>query len=115
MAWCRYYWGRAMGILVICSYRPKPGHEDEACRLVNAHVPLLRRHRLITARKSVTGMGKDGELVEIFEWMSSDTSRAAAANPQIMAHWNAMGEVMDFVPLASFPEAQQPFAHFAPV
>ena len=25
-----------MGILVICSYRPKPGHEDEARRLMQA-------------------------------------------------------------------------------
>ena len=31
-----------MGILVICSYKPHPGHEDEARMLMQGHVPLLR-------------------------------------------------------------------------
>ena len=59
-----------MGILVICSYRPHPGHEDEARVLMQAHVPLLREHGLITDRLVVQGVAKDGELVEIFEWES---------------------------------------------
>ena len=31
-----------MGILVVCSYKPHPGHEDEARLLMQDHVPLLR-------------------------------------------------------------------------
>ena len=96
-----------MGILVICSYKPKPGREDEARRLMAGHVPLLRQHGLITDRAVVQGAGKDGELVEIFEWASEEKSRAAPTIAEIGAHWKAMAEAMDFVPLASLPEAQR--------
>ena len=104
-----------MGILVICSYKPKPGRESEAYRLMAEHVPLLRAHGLITGRTVVQGEAKDGALVEIFEWESLEKSRGAAAIGEIGAHWKAMREVMDFVPLASLSEAQQPFAHFSPI
>ena len=103
------------GIVVICSYQPKPGHEDVARRLMAQHVPLLRRHGLITERAVVQGAGKNGELVEIFEWASEEKSRSAPGIPEIGAHWKAMREAMDFIPLASLPEAQRSFAHFTPV
>jgi quinol monooxygenase YgiN len=104
-----------MGILVICSYRPKPGHEEEARQLMQGHVPLLRRHDLITGRAVFQGVGQEGELVEIFEWESREKSRGAPALPEIGAHWKAMSAVMDFVPLAQLPEAQHAFAHFNPI
>ena len=104
-----------MGILVICSYRPKPGHEGDARRLMAGHVPLLRGHGLLTDRATMQGAGKDGELVEIFEWASEEKSRSAPAIAEVGAYWKAMSEAMDFVPLASLPEAQRPFAHFTPV
>ena len=104
-----------MGILVICSYRPHLGQEEEARLLMAAHVPLLRMHGLITGRPVVQGVAGDGALVEIFEWESVEKSRGAPAIAEIGAHWKAMGEVMDFVPLASLKEAQHPFAHFTPV
>ena len=104
-----------MGILVICSYRPHPGHEDEARALMQAHVPLLREHGLITDRPVVQGVAKDGELVEIFEWESVEKSRGAPAIAEIGNHWKAMSAVMDFVPLAGVAEAQHPFAHFNPL
>lgn len=103
-----------MGILVICSYRPHPGHEDEALMLVKAHVPLLRQHDLITDRAVVQGTAKDGEIVEIFEWASLEKSRGAPAIAEIGAHWKAMSAVMDFVPLSQIAETQHAFAHFEP-
>ena len=54
-----------MGILVICSYRPKPGREEEARLLMQDHVPLLREHGLITERLEVQGVAASGEMVEI--------------------------------------------------
>lgn len=104
-----------MGILVICSYRPHPGHEAEARALMRAHVPLLRQHGLITDRPVVQGTAKDGELVEIFEWESVEKSRAAPTIAEIGDHWKAMSAVMDFVPLAQLAECQHAFAHFTPV
>ena len=104
-----------MGILVICSYRPHAGHEDEAKLLMAGHVPLLRQHGLITDRPVVQGAAKDGELVEIFEWESVEKSRGAPTIAEIGAHWKAMSEVMDFVPLAQLAECQHAFAHFNPI
>ena len=104
-----------MGILVICSYRPHPGHEDEARMLMAGHVPLLRAHGLITERPAVQGVAKDGELVEVFEWESLEKSRGAPAIAEIGAHWQAMSAVMDFVPLAQLDEAKHAFAHFSPI
>jgi hypothetical protein len=104
-----------LGILVICSYRPRAGHEDEARMLMAGHVPLLRDHGLITDRPVVQGIAKDGELVEIFEWESIEKSSGAPAIAEIGAHWKAMSEVMDFVPLAQLSEAQHAFAHFSPI
>ncbi len=104
-----------MGILVICSYRPRPGQEEEARLLMQGHVPLLRSHGLITERLEVQGVAATGELVEIFEWESAEKSRGAPAIAEIGAHWRAMGEVMDFVPLSQVPDAQHPFAHFNPI
>jgi hypothetical protein len=104
-----------MGILVICSYRPHAGREDEARLLMAGHVPLLREHGLITDRPVVQGVAQDGALVEIFEWESLEKSRGAPAIAEIGAHWKAMGEVMEFVPLAQLTEAQHAFAHFSPI
>ena len=66
-----------MGILVICSYRPKAGQDAQARRLMDDHVPLLRRHGLVTERAVVRGIGKTGDLIEIFEWASEEKSRSA--------------------------------------
>jgi len=70
---------------------------------------------LITDRKEVQGVAANGELMEVFEWESVEKSRGAPAIAEIGAHWKAMGEVMDFVPLSEVPEAQHPFAHFNPI
>jgi hypothetical protein len=104
-----------MGVLVICSYRPHLGHEEEARLLVAAHVGLLRRHELITDRAVVQGSSEDGALVEIFEWESAEKSRGAPSIAEIGAHWQAMSAVMDFVPLAQLAECQHAFAHFTPL
>ena len=103
-----------MGILVICSYRLKPGYHAEANRLLDEHVPALRRHGLITDRPAIQGLGANGSIVEIFEWESAEKSRAAPTIPEIGALWKAIAGVADFVPLASLDEAQHSFAHFTP-
>lgn len=101
-----------MGILVICSYRIRRGREAEARRLLKEHVPLLRRHGLLTERPAIQGKGAAGTVVEVFEWVSKEASRQAPSIPEISAHWKAMAEAMNFTPLALLPEAQRPFANF---
>lgn len=104
-----------MGILVVCSYKPRTDRAEEAKRLMEAHVPILRKHGLVTERAVVRGMGKDGALVEIFEWESREKSISAPSIPEVGTHWKAMAEAMEFVPLASLSEAQREFAHFTPL
>ncbi len=101
-----------MGILVICSYRIRRDRRADALRLLKEHVPLLRRHGLITGRPAIQGKGAADTVVEIFEWESAEKSRQAPSIPEIAAHWKAMAEAMNFTPLALLPEAQRPFANF---
>jgi hypothetical protein len=77
-------------------------------------VPLLRKHELLTGRPAVQAEGRDGTVIEIFEWASEETSRSAPAISEIGALWKAMSEAMDFVALGSLAESQRPFAHFFP-
>ena len=52
----------------------------------------------------VQGVAADGALMEVFEWESVEKSRGAPAIAEIGAHWKAMSEVMDFVPLSRWPK-----------
>jgi len=63
----------------------------------------------------VQAVSQDGALIEIFEWESVEKSRGAPGIAEIGAHWKAMSEVMDFVPMASLQESQHAFAHFNPL
>jgi len=103
-----------MGILVICSYRIKPGHQAEAERILAEHIPALRRYGLITDRPVVQGAGANGTVIEIFEWESAEKSRAAPTVPEIAALWKDLAAVAEFIPLSKLDEAQRPFAHFTP-
>ena len=98
-------------ITVICSYRPHEGQSAALTRLVQGHVPMLRRRDLLADSPTTVLEGK-GALIEIFEWASEAASRAAHTDPVVQAYWAKMAEICDFVPLASLDEASRPFAHF---
>ena len=104
-----------MGVLVICSYKPKPGREAAMKALVSRHLPTLRAAGLVTEREGAVGESADGAIVELFEWASAEKSRNALAVPSVAALWKEMSEASDFVPLASLKEAQRAFAHFTPL
>jgi hypothetical protein len=103
-----------MGILVICSYKAKPGKEGALRALVLEHLPALQRLGLATLRAGTTMEGQGGHILEVFEWASEEQSRNAQSNPEVAALWRRFAEISDFVPLASLAEAKKPFAHFAP-
>ena len=104
-----------MGILVICSYMPKPGGEAKLIELLKEHQPTLRAEGLITDRPATFLKSSEGALLEIFEWVSEEASRGAHSNPKVGPIWGAMAEVASFVPLASLEQTQTPFAHFEPI
>lgn len=103
-----------MGIVVICSYRPKAGGEDKLIALLRRHYEALRTEELATARAPVYLKSSDGAFLEIFEWRSEEASRGAHENPVIGPIWSAMAEVCEFVPMASLEQCKTPFAHFEP-
>ena len=103
-----------MGDLVIVAYRPKPGKAAELDAMVRDHVPRLRRLGLATDREPVFARGRDGVVVEVFEWRDGAVERAHH-DPQVGAMWGEFAAVCDYVPLRDLPEAAELFATFAPL
>jgi hypothetical protein len=103
-----------MSDMVIVAYRPKSGRDDELLELVKDHVPFLRRLGLATDRPATTMKGKDGVIVEVFEWQAGAIA-SAHENPDVQALWARFAAVCDYVPLYELPEARDMFAHFEPI
>jgi quinol monooxygenase YgiN len=101
-----------MGIVAICTYRPKPGRERDFLALLKTHLPTLRAEGLITAQPPLTARAADGTVVEVFEWASAAARRQAHENPAVQACWGKFDALADFVTLGSLAEAQRPFADF---
>jgi len=104
-----------MGRIVIVGYRPKPGKAEELRALTREHVGLLRAEGLATNRPAVIMEAKDGTIVEVFEWISSEAINNAPSNPRILELWTRYGAVCDYVPVGTLEEAGQLFSEFTPI
>jgi quinol monooxygenase YgiN len=104
-----------MGRIVIACYRPKPGRQEDLRRLMTDHVATLRSLGLATDRPAIAMEAQDGTVVEVFEWQSREAIEAAHTNPTVQAMWQAYGEVCDYVPIGSVPEAARLFSEFSPL
>ena len=93
-------------------YKPKPGKQDELMKIVQKHVPLLKKYELITERPAILARSGDGTIIEIFEWLSDGAKDAAHQHPAIAQLWEAMAPVADFPAMKDLPEAQRPFPNF---
>lgn len=102
-----------MPAIVIVAYRPKDGRDAELSDLIKTHVPMLRRLGLATERAHLALRGKDGVIVEVFEWADGGIE-AAHEHPDVKALWEKFAEVCDYVPLKELPEAGDMFAEFEP-
>jgi len=100
--------------MVIVAYRPKAGCAGELLELVKDHVPFLRRLGLATDRPALAMMGKDGVIIEVFEWKNG-AMKSAHENADVVALWEKYAPVCDYVPLHQLPEAKDMFAQFAPI
>ena len=103
------------GVCVIVAYRPKPGKEQELLELVHSRVPTLRKEGLVTDRVPALMRAKDGTLIEVSEWKSSDAIEAAHKNPNVLAMWEKFFALCDCVPLNTVAETSEMFAGFEPV
>jgi hypothetical protein len=104
-----------MGRLVIVAYRPLPGRSEELLALMREHVPILRDEGLATDRPPYLMRAKDGTLVEVFEWQSSEAITFAHRNPTVRAMWQRYQKVSEYVPLANIAECADMFAEFEPL
>ena len=104
-----------MGRIVIACYRPKPGKEADLASLMPTHLSTLRGEGLVTGRDSIMMKAKDGTIIEVFEWKSTEAIEAAHSNPVVGEMWKRYAEVCDFVPVGQVEEAMEMFSQFTPL
>jgi hypothetical protein len=103
-----------MSDVVIVAYKPLPGCEEALLGLARAHVPFLRDLGLVTDRAPILMRGKDGTIVEVFEWRTGGVA-AAHTHPRMAELWAKYAAVCTYVKLADLPEAADMFATFEPL
>lgn len=101
-----------MGRFVIGGYRPKPGQAPALEAVVLRHWEVLRREALVSERPPHRMRAADGTIVEVFEWLSEQSSARAHRNAAVQALWSEFAAVCEHVPVGHLPETRQPFAEF---
>ena len=104
-----------MGLFTIAVYRPKPGKEADLLQVVREHVPILRQEGLATARVAHVMKAKDGTIVEVFEWASTEAIAAAHKNPNVLVLWGRFNEACDIIKLDDLAETKAMFPAFEPI
>ncbi len=91
------------GARVLCTYWPKPGHEEELRQLLLKHGPTLAGVGLLgdLPVQIWKATQQDGVIrfVERFDWRDADSPNTAHQLPEVMAVWEPMGRIcerMDF-------------------
>ena len=104
-----------MGVIVIVGYKPKPGKEADLEYLMKSHHSILKGENLVTERESIIARAKDGTIIEIFEWVSSEAMQSAHENKKVLAMWQQYEDVCEYVPIAKVPESSELFSGFMPL
>lgn len=104
-----------MGEFVIAAYRPNKGKERELLKELKQHMPILRGEGLITDRPSSVMRAKDGTILEVFEWKSTEAVEQAHHNKAVKEMWGRFNAVCDYVTLADLEESKKLFPPFVPV
>lgn len=100
---------------VIAVYRPRPGQAAALHAVVARHHGVLAEQGLVSARAPFVMTAADGSVVEVFEWASPEAIEKAHHDPVVRSLWAEFDAVCEFVPVATLPEAQQPFSEFEAV
>ena len=87
-------------VTMMCSYRPKPGKEEELFALVQKHWPVLDRAGLVTKDPAIIYRASDKRtnlvyFVEIFSWKDDKQSSVAHQLPEVMKIWEPMGPSLE--------------------
>jgi len=97
-----------------CTYRIKPGKEDEFLGLLEKHWPTLRKAGLATSEPAqvLRAKTRDGKTVfyELFSWTDENGPRIAHETPAIMQVWEPMGALCDDMEFNSYEPVKMSFA-----
>ncbi len=104
-----------MGIIVISSYKPKPGKDSELLEIVKTHVPILRELGMATEREVVIMRAKSGTILEVFEWESQDAIKRAHEHARVHKMWKEFEACCDYEILGNIEEAKNLFSEFEPL
>jgi quinol monooxygenase YgiN len=104
-----------MGRITIVVYRPNPGKEKELLKLVEEHMPILKKQQLITDRIPIVMQAADKTIVEIFEWKSRQAIEDAHTNPAVQELWQRFNEVCEYEIPVNVKEFKSMFSEFEPI
>ena len=101
--------------LAITTLRPHYGREPNLIALLGQHLSCLRELGLATQRQVVLGRTDTNEVVEVFEWASSEAISAAESNPAVLRIMRSITRIADFVVPATVPAARELFFELTPI
>lgn len=101
-----------MGKIVFAVYKPFEGKTSELLALIEKHTPILFAQNLITDRKAIVLKSENGEIIEIFEWLSDEAINNAHENEEVIKIWNAFGKICSYETLGSLEESKEIFPSF---
>ncbi len=96
-------------VKMLCSYRPKPGREEDLLALVRRHWPALHAAGLVTSEPATVYRAIDKRsgrtfFVEIFSWADEQASAAAHETRAVRAIWDPMEDALEKMDLATIDE-----------
>lgn len=102
-----------MSVITLSACRPKSGCDLELWQVLHDNLDLLIRQGLIAPAPTATMVASDGTVVQLIAWLSDEARTKAHTDPAVQEAWHALAQLCDYLPLASLPEMQGPFARFA--
>lgn len=100
------------GYVTIKAFRAKSGKENELENVMKTQWDSLNAAGLTTDRPILYAKSKNGEVVEVLEWKDKDAVKKAEDTPSLKTNWETIKSLTDLVPLATLPEAKDPYAAF---
>lgn len=101
--------------LAIIAWRPHYGRESNLVALLDQRLSCLRDLGLATQREAVLGRTDSNEVIEIFEWSSSDAIALAQSHPAALRIMRRIVKVAELVVPADLPAARELFFEITPI
>jgi quinol monooxygenase YgiN len=104
-----------MAVMVIATFKPKPGKQDALRANVREHHGYLKNLDLVTDRPAYAMESADGTIIEVFEWKSQDAINKAHTMPEVHALWARFEDCCEYLSPNQVPECSQMFPGFKPL